>query len=190
MLNFDTWFCELISNHIWYKPASLHHKEETFRKVANAVYMQYVASEIFPPIQEARRHVYNKLALIPGDKPKVDWVGKALEKIKEEKEKEWVPVTGEERQRRLAEYKALIDSMPMVNAFPRVTEVEKAGDILPPKPEPYPPTTKEELYIKQRHFEYIKSNFEARSGQKLPSWISEEDWNIIYDEKHLTDKGL
>jgi len=190
VISFSDWFKELCQNYVWFEPASSKHEPETFRQAANKVYMQYVASEVFPPIQEARKHVYNVLCKIPPDK-KIgkDWVTKALEKHEQEKQAEWIPVTGEERQRRLAEFKALIDGLPMMNNFPRVTEVEKAGDILPPKPAPYPITSPEEAYVRDRHFEWIKNNFEAKTGYKLPSWIDEESWNIVYDSEKLNGQG-
>jgi len=80
----------------------------------------------------------------------------------------------------------------MVNTMPRPSykELAEEGGVLPPKPAPYPITSPEEAYVRDRHFEWIKNNFEARTGQKLPSWISEEDWNIIYDDQHLNGKGL
>jgi hypothetical protein len=190
MKNFEEWFKELCSNYVWYEPAIQHHEPETFRQAANKVYMQYVASEIFPPIQEARKHVYNVLCKITPDK-KIgkDWVTKALEKHEQEKQEEWIPVTGEERQRRLAELRALIDSMPMINNFPRVTEVEKAGQVLPPKAEPYPITTPEEAYVRDRHFEWIKTCFEPRTGEKNLNYVPEDDFNIWYDVEYLNRIG-
>ena len=191
MISFADWFKELCANYVWYEPAIQHHEPASFKAAANKVYMQYVASEIFPPVQEARKHVYNVLCKIPPDK-KIgkDWVTKALEKHEEDNKEEWIPLTGEERQKRLAEFKAIIDSMPMVNNFPRVTEVEKAGQVLPPKPAPYPVTTAEEAYVRDRHFAWIKECFEPRTGEKNINYVTEEDYNIWYDCEYLTNKGL
>ena len=139
--NFDVWFKELCDNYVWYNPASQHHKPETFQKAANAVYMQYVASERFPPIQEARRHVYNKLVLVPGDKVKVDWTKvakKELDAKEAEKNEKWVPVSEEERAKRLAEYKAMVDAMPKRWSPPEMSEEEKEREgVLRKKHEPF-----------------------------------------------------
>lgn len=193
MSSFETWYAELISNHIWFEPASLHHKPETFEKAARKVYMEYVADEIFPPIQSARKHVANVLGKINPDKPKAKpWYEQALEKqVKEAEEKEWVPVSEDERARRLKEFKALIDSMPLLNNFPRLTpkEKEENGEWIAAKANPYPVTSKEEYYVKLRHIEYIKANYEPKTGHKQPSWIEEDLWNVVYDEKHLTNQG-
>lgn len=188
MKPFDDWFEDLISNEIWAGPARMLHRPETFRKIANKVYMEYVAKEHFPPIQEARTYVYRLVFKTPGDIPKgKPWHQKELEKIEEKKQEEWTPVTGEERQRRLAEYKALIDSMPLVNNFPRVTEQEKAEncDWIPKKQAPYPVTSPMEAYVKDRHIAYIQQNYDARTAEKLPGWVSEEEFNVRYDEKNL-----
>jgi len=185
--SFDSFYTELISNYVWYEPAKLHHKEETFRKVANQVYMQYVAAEVFPPIQESRKHVFNKLSLIPPDALKVDWTKKALEKLESDKPKEEPPLTGEARAQRLKEWEAIVKGSTMLNSMPKPSykELAEEGGVLPPKPAPYPCTSKEEAYIRDRHFEYIKANFEARTGHKLPTWINEDDWNILYDNENL-----
>lgn len=188
MKTFEDWFKELCSNYVWFQPASMHHKPETFRAVANKVYMQYVAAEVFPPIQEARKHVYNKLVKeYPGDKVKIDWVKAALEKGVIQKEDVKPPLTGEERMKKLKEWDAIVKGSTMLNSMPKPSykELAEEGGVLPPKPAPYPCTSKEEAYIRDRHFEYIKANFEARTGNKLPSWISEEDWNIQYDNENL-----
>lgn len=123
-MNFENWYSELISNHIWFEPASLHHRPETFEKAARKVYMQCVADGVFKPMQECRKHVYNILAQVPGDKPKgKPWYEQALEKkIQEDAAKEeWKPVSEEERGKRLKEWKELIDECQMVSAVPKLT---------------------------------------------------------------------
>lgn len=189
-MTFDKWFYELTSNYVWAQPAMLHHKPETFRQLANKVYMDFLAGNGVKSMEDCRRHVYNLVCKTPGDNKKVDWVGKALEKLEVKKE-EWIPVTGEERQRRLAEYKAIIDSMPMVNNFPRLTEKERAdNDWNRKKDPPYPSTTPMEYYLKERHLQYIIANYDARTREPLPGWTTEEQFNLEFDSKHLTDKGL
>ena len=192
MISFPDWFKELCANYVWYEPAIQHHEPETFKGAANKVYMQYVASEIFPPVQEARKHVYNVLCKIPPDKKvKVDWTKKALQDL-EQKKDDWRPASPENVDKYVAEIQKIIAESPMMNSRPKMSykEIADKGDILPPKDKPWPVTTPEEAYVRDRHFEWIKNNFEARTGQKLPSWISEEDWNIIYDDQHLNGKGL
>lgn len=130
-LSFDEFFKDLCSNYVWFQPATMHHKPETFRSVANKVYMQYVASESFPPIQEARRHVYNKLVLIPGDRPKgKDWYKIEEQKKEAEKAKEWVPVTGEEREQWLKKWQDQVSGCQMVTSVPRLTarQIIEEGD--------------------------------------------------------------
>lgn len=130
MRNFEDWFKELCSNYVWFQPASMHHEPKTFQDTANKVYMQYVAAEVFPPIQEARRHVYNKLVLIPGDKRKIDWTKRALEKVESEKKQEWQPVTEEERERWLKKWQESVSNCQMISAVPKMTakQIIEQGD--------------------------------------------------------------
>lgn len=188
MKNFEIWYAELISNGIWYHPASMHHKPETFEKAARKVYMQGVAEGVFKPMQESRKHVYNILCGIPGDKPKAKpWYEQALEKqVKEAEEKEWVPASDEHVAKCVAEFDEMMKNSTMLNHFPRVgykQSVEEGG-WLPKKEAPYPATSKEEAYIRDRHFEYVKANYEPRTGEPLPGWIEEKEWNLLYDN-HL-----
>lgn len=182
-MTFDQWFSQLISDEIWYQPASLSHRPETFKAIANRVYMDCVATG-FKPIGECRRHVYNILLKTPHDNKKVDWTAKALEKL-EKSNGDWQPVPEEERTRRLKEWKTLVDSMPILNNMPRPSHKEEAEDVLPPKPAPYPQTTAQEAYVRQRHLEYIKRNYEPRTGAKLPDWMPEDEFNLQYDNDML-----
>lgn len=159
-LSFDEFFKDLCSNYVWFQPATMHHKPETFRSVANKVYMQYVAAESFPPIQEARRHVYNKLVLIPGDRPKgKDWYKIEEQKKEAEKAKEWVPVPEDVRQKKLAELKALVDSLPMLNNFPRTPRTEEVEncDWIPKREKIEPRSEVQVLQVINEHAEKVRT---------------------------------
>lgn len=190
-MNFDTWYKELISDQRWFELLR-HYKDETIKKASEKVYAQLVAdrTEDIRPMKENRKHVYNIACQNPGDKPKAKpWYEQALEKkIQEDSAKEeWKPASDEHVKKCVAEFDEMMKNSTMLNHFPRVgykQSIEEGG-WLPKKEAPYPATSKEEAYIKDRRFEYIKANFEARTGAKLPSWISEEDWNIQYDNDML-----
>ena len=190
MINFHDWFKELCSNYVWYEPAIQHHEPETFKGAANKVYMQYVASEIFPPVQEARKHVYNVLCKIPPDK-KVgkNWHVQALDKIEEKEKAEWIPLTGEERAKKLAEFKAMIDAAPMVNAMPPPSykEIIEEGGVVPKKAAPYPSTSPMEYYKMKRHDSYIENCYDARTKEPLPGWMEEKDFNIYFDVENYDE---
>lgn len=136
MKDFSTWFAELCSNYVWFEPASQHHEPETFRQAANKVYMQYVAGEVFPPIQEARKHVFNVLGKIaPDKKPGKDWSKKALEKLDEQKKEEWQPVSWDKRAEYLKQVQAEIDKIDDRRIRPLLDgEADENGKDDPPKP--------------------------------------------------------
>lgn len=155
-MSFQDWFKELCSNYVWFQPASMHHKPETFREVANKVYMQYLAAEVFPPIQEARKHVYNKLSLVPGDNVKIDWTKKALEKIEVEKTKEWQPVSWDKRAEYLRQVQAEIDKIDDKKIRPLFNgEAQENGQYDLPKPKakcaPSAPIEVVEAHINKVH---------------------------------------
>lgn len=188
-MNFESWYTSLISDTLWYE--LLHHyKSETIKKAGEKVYASLVADGTTDvrPMSENRKHVYNILCKNPGDKINGKaWYVQEAEKKEAEQEKEWVPVSEEERARRLKEYKALIDSMPILNNFPRLTpkEKEENGEWIAVKHVPYPTTSEDEAYLKDRHFNYIKQNYEARTGLPSPTWISEEQFNLSYPNKYI-----
>lgn len=186
LVSFEKWLELLKSDEIWLGYASMHHKPETFEKCARKVYMQYIADGVIKPITEARKHVYNILAPIPGDKVKVDWINKSLEKQKvEEKANEAPPVSWEKRAEYLQKIQDILKGSQMMSSVPRVGPKEAAeqGDWLPPKGEPYPTTSAKELYIRQRHLAYISYAYDARTAQPLDTWIEEKTFNHLYDEK-------
>lgn len=152
-MTFEKFFCELISDEIWHEFASKNHRPETFKKVAEQVYTLGLADrEAFAiiPIREHRTHLTNKLAKIQPDKVKVNWWEiEQKKKEAEEKKEEWVPLTGEERQKRLAEFKAMIDSINVNFVAPKMSHKEMAhlGGWDKPKPEDYKPTAYDKISI-------------------------------------------
>lgn len=188
MTDFETWYSELTSDQIWFEPASMAHKPETFKQAARKVYMQCVADGQIKPVQESRKHVYNIVCKVPPDAKAKTWFREELQKREEAKKQEsWQPVTEEERDQWLKKWKESISKLQTQSAVPRISykELAEEGGILPPKPAPYPTTTKEEAYVRDRHFEYIKQNYEPKTGMKLPGWVSEDEWNIQYDNDML-----
>jgi hypothetical protein len=187
MRNFDQWYADLISDQLWYELLRAY-KDETIRKASEKVYAQLVADKTVDlrPVSENRKHVYNIVCKQPGDKPKgKSWSEIALEKqVQKSEDEEWKPVSEEERDEWLKKWKLEIDNLQTVNAVPRIgykQSIEEGG-WLPPKQAPYPCTTTEEAYIRDRHFEYVRRYYEPRTGEKLPDWIPEEEFNKLYDE--------
>lgn len=189
MKSFEDFYKDLTSDERWHEQAGKSHKPETFQKVAEQVYTLGLSDRDnfeIQPLREHRNHVVNKLNKILPDKPKgKPWYVVEQEKKEEEKKEEWVPVSPEERQRRLAEFKALIDSMPMINNFPRISRKEEAenSDWMPAKPAPHPITSVREAYVRQRHFAWIQHSFDARTKEPLPTYMEENLFNQLYDEK-------
>lgn len=181
MKTFEIWFDELVSNHVWAGPAMMQHTEKEFKDLAHKVYMDYTASNGIKSIEDSRRHVYNLVVKTPSNKKKIDWAAKALEKMTPKEE--WKPASPEHVDKCVAEFDEMMKNSSMVNAFPRVgykQSVEEGG-WLPKKPAPYPVTSLDEAYVRQRHFEYVKANYEPRTGEKLPTWIPEYEFNLLFD---------
>lgn len=94
-------------------------------------------------------------------------------------------LTGEAREKRLQEWLKEINGMPMLqkeDAFARIKAIQ------PVDGQVYTPHHQNE-YERQRHFDYIQDNFDSITGQKLPTSISEEEYNKIYDETMLKQEG-
>jgi hypothetical protein len=97
-------------------------------------------------------------------------------------------LTGEAREKRLQEWLTAINGMEMVQ-----TKVDPFGNIKAIQPEDgitYTPKPVN-LYEKQRHLDYVQDNYDAKTGKELPTWISEESYNKIYDKEydHWTEEA-
>lgn len=69
-------------------------------------------------------------------------------------------------------------------------EIKSEGKEKPPtkKGHFYPSTPLEEQYKKERHIAYIKEMYDARTAEKMPYWIPEEEFNLIYDQDYEDEK--
>ena len=189
MKDFETWYKELTSDTMWFELLR-HYKDETIKKAGQKVFAQLVADKTveYRPMSENRKHVYNILCKNPGDKViKKEWIEKALKKIEPEKKEEWKPASPEHVDKCANQILEMIKNSPMVNGMPRVgyKQAIEEGGWLPKKEAPYPQTSKEEAYVRQRHLEYIKRNYEPRTAQPLPNWIPEHEFNLLYDNEML-----
>ena len=193
-MNFDSFYTELISDQRWFELLRMY-REETIRKAAQNVFAQLVADNTVDvrPMPENRKHVYNIcIKGGSGDKPlPKPFAVIQAEKKEAEKKAEEATYTKEHADKCAKEALEIIANSKTLNYFPRPSkkEVAEEGGWRPKEAAPYPITTPEEAYVRDRHFEWVKNNFEAKTGYKLPSWIDEESWNIVYDEQHLTNKG-
>jgi len=78
---------------------------------------------------------------------------------------------------RLKEWHAAVDSVKLRPILPLTNkEVLTEGQERVEKKQ-YPRTSESELLKREKHFQWIAANFDARTGDKLPTWVSEEIWN-------------
>jgi hypothetical protein len=185
MRNFEQWYADLTSDQLWYELLRAY-KDETIRKASEKVYAQLVADKIVDlrPVSENRKHVYNIVCKLPGDKPRgKSWSEIALEKQvqKSEAEEEWKPASREHVDKCVKEFHEMLANSPMITnqRIPVYARYNVSPAI---KIEPHPITTAEQAYEKERHIEYLKKNYDAKTGEKLPTWISEREFNKLYDE--------
>jgi hypothetical protein len=66
---------------------------------------------------------------------------------------------------------------PGINGVPKLTDAEiKAEGQAKPKKPTYPSTSKSEIEQRLLHLEYLKANYDARTGEPLPNWMEERLW--------------
>lgn len=195
MKTFEQFYSELISDERWHEQAGKNHKPETFQKVAEQVFTLGLSDRdafVITPIREHRNHVVNKLGKIKPDKVSTPWhVQAAINIANAVKDDDWKAVSPEERARRLKEWEDMVKGSTILNSMPKPSykQLAEEGGVLPPKPAPYPITSPEEAYIKDRHLAYIEYAYEPRSGEKMPGVMSEELFNVEYDQLILNKSG-
>lgn len=178
---FEDWYKLLISEERWYETMQMQHRGKDLKEAARIVYGDVISdSQVFArtPIAEHRRFVHYKAAKMP-----VKQQAPQLQQVDVKENKEWKPASPEHVDKCVAEFDAMMKDAPMNNAFPRIgyKQAVEEGGWLPKKEAPYPITSPNEAYVKERHLQYIKANYEPRTGAKLPEWIPEDEFNIQFD---------
>lgn len=195
MKTFDSFYSDLISDEQWFYLLR-HYKDETIKKGAEKVYAQLVADRTVDirPMTETRKHVYNTVCKLPGDKVVKDWSQIEFEKLQkkeaEEKAKEWKPLTGEERAAKLQEWLDKVRGVEIQSAVPRLTysEIAKEGGWDKAKDKPHPMTTVMEAYNKERKIAYYRHCYDPVTRDKLPTWMDEESYNELFDNEAIENK--
>lgn len=134
MKDFPAWFTELCSDQRWFENATMSNRGKNFKGAAEYVYAQLLADPDLQrrPMTENRKHVHNRLCKM--DFERVFPVLQQEAPVEEKKE-EAPPLTGEARAKKLAEVKAIFDSLQVINAVPRLTakEILESGEVRIPK---------------------------------------------------------
>jgi hypothetical protein len=64
-----------------------------------------------------------------------------------------------------------------MNGVPKLTDKEiRTEGQEKPKKQSYPSTSKSEIELRLLHIQYIKENYDARTGEKLSTWLPENQW--------------
>lgn len=92
-------------------------------------------------------------------------------------------LTGEARDKRIAEFLEAINSFETIATKETSYQVVREQWKRPEGVDVYRPNNDAAiLYEKERHLEYIRKNYDARTKAPLPTWIPEDEFNKLYEE--------
>lgn len=114
------------------------------------------------------------------------WMTKYLEEkyqviedqLVKEKDSYQKPIVPENSDRDwLGEWQKAIEASEGTRMAAQITQeqIEQEGQETPKK-ESYPTTSRNEVQLRLLHLEYIKENYDARTGKPLATWVPEKDW--------------
>lgn len=105
-----------------------------------------------------------------------------LHKEKDEYYKTIIPVNSDRDW--LGEWQKAVNQTEGVRPVTQLTpeEIKREGQEKP-KANPHPSTTINEVRKKELHIQYIRENYDARTGDPLPTWIKESEWTKRQLEK-------
>lgn len=175
MNDFSQWFTEMKSNMFWWQRTQEMYGKKDLNKVASEVHLYLMAGDSLENADwPGWRKLFQTFARRSDDITTVSLQQGIIEKPKED----WVPLTGEERQKRLQEFLEVVKSAPPVKVIAPIShrEIMLNGQVDKPKEPPYPSTKESEVIAHALHLEYIKQNYDAYTKLKLENWMPEEEW--------------
>ncbi len=176
-LTFEQFYTELQKNEPWFDQMKLRYFRKDLKDVANQCYIFLLASEQRWKAQDYQdfRKCYQSFLSKSPDKVSAPVLQQ--EEVKEVKHSEPI-LTGEERDRRIAEWLAAVKAQRLTNPIPKLTrkQIIEEGDWLPKKQAPHPSTSEGELKKAFFHQLYIKHNFDPRTADKVTGWVDENKW--------------
>lgn len=165
------------SNAIWWDLIQVKFGKKDLRHEAQLLLMELHAEGMVTASMDWK-HVQNRYS------KRLTW---ALDKVEPVPQQKAEPVqihpealTGEAREKRIKEVLAEI-SKSQEHIAQRVNPYKGIVFPEPPKGYKYKPLTPEEVYKKDRHFEYVKRCFDPRTGLPNADHMPEEEFNKLYD---------
>lgn len=105
-----------------------------------------------------------------------EWIQKAVDEQSQLQEAGWTKEKQKDEKRKVdydAFKKRLDSERRKQNELEVITRESRIQEISAPK---YTSPTEEEVINHALHFEWIKANFDAITGERLPTWLSESEW--------------
>lgn len=177
-MTFDEYFAKLKENSIWWDQLPLSYPNRNLTAVARQHYTWMVAMEMKFEDWKHIRVVYQKFLWQAGESHEQPKYDKA----------EPIQIAENVLKRETPEYLAaaqkVIDAIqsapmwkkpvPVLDAEIEGAERKKEHGIF------HPSTSEEDILRHERHLLYIRQNYDAVTGAKLPVWISEEEFNKTF----------
>jgi 2,4-dienoyl-CoA reductase-like NADH-dependent reductase (Old Yellow Enzyme family) len=187
--SFEQFWDKLVDDERWYDFTKMRFNRKNLKECAKDCYAFLLATPSrwnAQDYQDFRKCFLNFLKNAK-DAP----VGPTLQQVevKVEQKPQEPPLTGAERLARIKEWEALVKKTEPVKAVGQLThkQIAEEGGWDPKRPDPYPKTNESEIRKKAIHQEYIRSNYDPRTGDKLPGWTEEEPWTESLTETEITE---
>jgi hypothetical protein len=187
--SFEQFWDKLVDDERWYDFTKMRFNRKNLKECAKDCYAFLLATPSrwnAQDYQDFRKCFLNFLKNAK-DAP----IGPTLQQVevKTEQQPQAPPLTGAERLARIKEWEALVKKTEPVKAVGQLThkQIAEEGGWDPKRPDPYPKTNESEIRNKAIHQEYIRSNYDPRTGDKLPGWAEEEPWTESLTETEIVE---
>jgi hypothetical protein len=176
-VDFEDFWTKLTEDDLWWDQIKVKYGRKDLRGIGNDCYIDLLAQSNRWKAQDYAdfRKCYQKWLMYAKDAPVAPQL---QQQVKEEPKEEVEIVTGQEREEWIKKWMDKVKEAPILKPVQQLSykEIADEGDWLPKKPAPYPSTSESEVQKRLLHLQYIKENYDPRTQDRLPNWMSEEDW--------------